>query len=326
MRIARDSLPSADIRVLRHQACTDIPELADGCFSSLGEACAFLPQATIIANPAPFHLNTALALAEVGSHLLIEKPLSHNVDNVKSFLQQVSELNLVLQVGYNLRYLSSLEQFRERIQSGTIGRVMSVRCEIGQYLPSWRPDTDYRQGVSARHELGGGVLLELSHELDYLRWIFGEVVWVNAWLGRQSALEIDVEDTAHLTLGFTPDAAGHAPVAAISLDFIRHDAIRMCTAIGEQGSLRWNGITGTVEVWPVGSTAWQPVFQYAHQRDESYRVQWEHFMACINNGQVPIVSGEDGLAVLEIIAATRQSDTTQGARIMMSSSIALAEA
>ena len=100
----------------------------------------------------------------------------------------------------------------------------------------------------------------------------------------------------------------------------------MCTAIGEQGSLRWNGITGTVEVWPVGSTAWQPVFQYAHQRDESYRVQWEHFMACINNGQVPIVSGEDGLAVLEIIAATRQSDTTQGARIMMSSSIALAEA
>ena len=79
---------------------------------------------------------------------------------------------------YNLRFLPSLQAYRERIQFGVIGKVLSVRCEIGQYLPSWRPGSDYRQAVSASRALGGGALLELSHEIDYLRWIFGEVAWV----------------------------------------------------------------------------------------------------------------------------------------------------
>ena len=82
--------------------------------------------------------------------------------------------------------------------------IRRLRCEIGQYLPLWRPGSDYRLGVSANRALGGGVLLELSHELDYLRWIFGDVDWVQASLERQSALEIDVEDTAHLLLSFMP--------------------------------------------------------------------------------------------------------------------------
>lgn len=315
LRIVRDSLPTADIRVLRHRPCETKPDQANGCFSVLAEACGFAPQVTVIANPAPFHLEAAIALAAAGSHLLIEKPLSHTPDGVMALLRVMRERSLVLQVGYNLRFLPSLEQFRERILRGEIGPVLSVRSEIGQYLPTWRPDTDYRQGVSARRALGGGVLLELSHELDYLRWVFGEVSWVNAWLGRQSGLDIDVEDTAHLTLGFTADAVGRAPVAALSLDFIRHDMTRMCTAIGERGSLRWNGLTGEVAERPAGSVDWRSVYHHANQRDDSYRAQWQHFLACVHSDQTPRVTGEDGLAVLDIAAAARQSAAMQGARV-----------
>lgn len=318
LRIARETLPEADIRILRHQPCDATLELADGCYSSLEEACAFAPQAAVIANPAPFHLDTALALTAVGSHLLIEKPLSHTTNGAQRLLQSAREKGLILQVGYNLRFLPSLEKFRERIRVGAIGRVLSVRCEIGQYLPSWRPETDYRQGVSAKRELGGGVLLELSHELDYLRWIFGEVAWVNAWLGRQSALEVDVEDTAHLTLGFERDPEGRALVAALSLDFIRYDTTRLCTAIGEQGSLRWDGLTGKVDEYLAESKAWQPVVSHVHQRDDSYRAQWQHFLNSIQTGRAPRVSGEEGLAVLDLIDAARRSAATQGARVAIS--------
>lgn len=307
LRIARETLPQADIRVLRHQPCTETPEFADGCFDGLKEACAFAPQAAIIANPAPFHLDTALALAAVGCHLLVEKPLAHATGGIEALLEMVRVRNLVLQVGYNLRFLPSLEEFRSRIRAGVVGRVLSVRCEIGQYLPSWRPNSDYRQSVSAQRELGGGVLLELSHELDYLRWIFGEVTWVSAWLNRQSALAIDVEDTAHLTLGFEHDREGCAPVAALSLDFIRHDTTRLCIAIGESGSIRWNGLTGEVEERSAGSGEWQQVFYHAHQRDDSYRAQWKQFLSCGQRGTAPKVSGEDGLAVLNIIEAARTS-------------------
>lgn len=315
LRIVRECLPDADIHVLRHQHFTDVPEFADGCFRNLVDACAFLPQAAIIANPAPFHLDSAIALAEIGCHLLVEKPIADTSAGVERLLREVSARGVVLQVGYNLRFLPSLEQFRDHVRGGAIGRVLSVRCEIGQFLPSWRPDTDYRQGVSARRELGGGVLLELSHELDYLRWILGDVVWVTAWLGRQSALDVNVEDTAHLILGFLCDASGRSPVAALSLDFIRHDTTRMCTVIGEKGSLRWNGLTNEVEGRGPGSAAWDRVLHYVSQRDDSYRAQLLHFLACVRTGESPKVTGEDGLAVLATIEAARQSAAADGASV-----------
>lgn len=316
LRIIRAFLPNADIRLLRHQPSTSTPQEANGCFCALSGACAFAPQATVIANPATYHVETALALAAVGSHLLIEKPLAHDSVGVPVLLQCAMDMGVTLQVGYNLRYLPSLIEFRTLIQDGAIGRILSVRCETGQYLPSWRPDADYRACVSAQRALGGGVLLELSHELDYLRWIFGEVAWVNAWLGQQSDLEIDIEDTAHLILGFFPDAMDRGSVAAVSLDFVRQDTTRTCTAIGDQGSLRWNGLTGQVDLMPVGHRVWQTLYQNAYQQDDSYRDQWRDFLAWAPTGRPAGASGADGLAVLRIIDCARQSATQYGKRVI----------
>jgi predicted dehydrogenase len=307
LRIVRQNLTQADIRVLRHRPGGGVPELSNGVYHDLVDACAFAPQVSIIANPAPFHLQTAASLVAVGSHLLIEKPLSDDLAGVEALLQQAQTQGIVLQVGYNLRFLPSLSRFRDLVQQGEIGQILSVRCEIGQYLPTWRPDTDYRQGVSAQRSLGGGALLELSHELDYLRWIFGEVAWVKAYLGRHSQLEIDVEDLAHLILGFSSNrsSGSSGPVAALSLDFLRHDPIRICIAIGERGSLRWNGLTGTVEVYPAGGNGWQLLCHYPHQRDDSYQAQWCHFLNCVRSNSRPLVSGEDGYAVLQIVNGAR---------------------
>ena len=88
LRLARELLPKADIRVLRHQASSEIPELSNGCFSSIDKAIAFAPQIAVIASPAPFHIPTAQALAEVGVQLLIEKPLSASLDGVTQLLEQ----------------------------------------------------------------------------------------------------------------------------------------------------------------------------------------------------------------------------------------------
>lgn len=307
LRLARELLPNADIRILRHQKCASIPEHANGCFSILEQAIDFAPQIAVIASPATFHMSAAQPLAQAGVHLLVEKPLSASLDGVPQLLETCREQGIVLLTGYNLRFLPSLQRFRELLSENAIGRVLSVRCEIGQYLPSWRPDTDYRQGVSARQELGGGALLELSHELDYLRWIFGELNWVKATLSRQSNLEIDVEDSAHLILGFAPAADGHQLVGTVSLDFIRHDTTRLCTAIGENGSLRWNGLTGMVEQFEAGTEEWRPLFCHRHQRDDSYLAEWRHFLSCVNEQQTPLITGEDGLKVLQIIDAARRS-------------------
>ncbi|MES9905377.1 MAG: Gfo/Idh/MocA family oxidoreductase [Sedimenticola sp.] len=307
LRLARGFLPDADIRVLRHQVCATIPEYANGVFSSLGEAVAFVPQIAVIANPATHHVGSALALARVGVHLLVEKPLAAATDGVPLLLETCREQGVVLLAGYNLRFLPSLQRFRDLLNENVIGRVLSVRCEIGQYLPSWRPGADYRQSVSARRELGGGALLELSHEIDYLRWIFGEMDWVKATLSRQSSLEIDVEDSAHLILGFSPMTDRQTLIGSVNLDFVRRDTTRICTAIGEKGSLRWNGLTAVVEQFEAGAKAWRELFNHQQQRDDSYLAEWQHFLACSSEQQSPLITGADGLKVLQIIDAARQA-------------------
>jgi predicted dehydrogenase len=310
LRLARELLPNADIRVLRHQICDKLLEHANGCFSSLEQAIDFEPQVAVIASPATFHMETALPLAQAGVHLLVEKPFSTAISSGKQLLEICREQKTVLLTGYNLRFLPSLQRLRDLLIEHAIGRVLSVRCETGQYLPSWRPDTDYRQSVSARRELGGGVLLELSHELDYLSWIFGEVEWVKATLSQQSRLAIDVEDTAHLILGFAPSADGNQLIGTVNLDFIRHDTLRLCTVIGEKGSLRWNGLTGVVEHFEPGAKAWREIFRHQHHPDESYLSEWQHLLDCINEQKRPLIAGEDGLKVLQIIDAARHASET----------------
>jgi len=307
LRIVRTLLPDADIRVLSHQPLEATLEYANGTMSTLGEALSFAPQAAVIATPSTFHLNTAQPLAEAGVHLLVEKPLASSLEGVGRLLATCAFQKLVLMTAYNLRFLRSLQEFRRLIQSRIVGKVVSVRCEIGQYLPSWRPGTDYRKGVSASRELGGGVLLELSHEIDYLRWIFGEIAWIHATLSKQSDLDIDVEDTAHLILGFDPDDEGYKLIANLNMDFVRHDTTRQCLAIAKQGSLRWNGMTGVIELFRAGGAMWETVFAHTPHHDESYSLECQHFLDCINTTSAPFVDGWDGLAVLNIIEAARLS-------------------
>lgn len=311
LRLVRAAHPEADIRVLRHRVVDELVDGADGSFSNLDDALRFRPQVAVVANPASLHIPVTQALLASGCHVLVEKPIAACNDGVTDCINQAYSSGVVLQVGYNLRFLTSLVEFRRRVLLEEIGQVFSIRCEIGQYLPTWRPGTDYQQGVSAQAELGGGALLELSHELDYLRWIFGEVAWVSAWTGQLSGLGLAVEDTAHLTLGFSGDTA----VAAVSLDFSRRDTTRQCVAIGTKGSLRWNALAGSVDLYLPEVGEWSVVYESRQGRDDSYVAQWQAFCRSVETGIAPMVKGEDGLAVLNVVEAAKQSNTLQGLRV-----------
>jgi len=311
LRLARELLPHAEIGVLRHKAESVVPEGADFMFTTMSEALIFSPNLAIIASPASFHLSHAIPLAEAGIHLLIEKPISTTSEGIEDLTEACKNQNVVISIGYNFRFLKSLQEFKSIIDSEMIGSIWSVRCEVGQYLPSWRPDGDYRKGVSAQNFLGGGALLELSHEIDYLRWIFGEVDWVQATLTKQSDLEIDVEDTAHLFIGFAAKDSGRQILASVNLDFIRHDTTRICTVIGKLGSLRWNGIGGTLEHWAIGTQGWQEIYRDESPRDESYIAEWKHLIHCIEEESQAMITPEDGLKVLQIIESARAASETK---------------
>jgi len=305
LRLAREILPSAKIAVLRHKPGQEKPDEAEHSFFSIDQALAFAPQIAVIANPPSCHLSVAIPLARAGVHLLIEKPLAASTDGVRTLLEVCDKAKVRLLTGYNLRYLPSLKRFKSLVEDNVVGAIWSIRCEVGQFLPDWRSGIDYRTAVSARQDLGGGALRELSHEIDYLRWIFGNAVWVQAAISKQSDLQIDVEDCAHLIIALQPKEDDNQIIASVNMDFIRQDTTRVCTVIGKLGSLRWNGVRGTVELFRGNAEGWIEVFWHETFPDESYLAEWKDFVSSVQVGTQPLICSEDGLEVMKIIDAAR---------------------
>jgi predicted dehydrogenase len=248
--------------------------------------------------------------------VFMEKPLAHTLGDAVAALELLGPVLERSQLGYNLRFSESLVAFRDLVRGGQFGQVLRFSAETAQYLPDWRPGKDYRETVSARADLGGGALLELSHELDYLRWIFGEWDWVSAWTGRTSSLEIDVEDTALVTIGIEGDQAATQLVGQLSLDFVRRDKTRTITAICESGTLRWDGIAGTVAVYEPSESRWE-TFVTDSGSQSTYRAQWDSFLSVVEKGSAPLVAMSDGVAVLRAVEAIRHSHEQSGARVFL---------
>ena len=129
-----------------------------------------------------------------------------------------------------------------------IGQILHISVESGSYLPDWRPKQDYLKSVSARKELGGGVLLELSHELDYIRWLFGPIGSLTAVLHNSDTLGIEVEDGADIILKNTKGL----PIS-VHLDFNSRSSRRRCIARCSEGDITWDAIQKKVNLQLAGS-------------------------------------------------------------------------
>ncbi|WP_316977869.1 Gfo/Idh/MocA family protein [Shumkonia mesophila] len=308
LQTVRAVLPDARIVILRRpgQALPAGLGAKTALVHDVEAALAAGVDAAIIANPAPFHVATALPLARAGVPLLIEKPLADSPEGLAPLLDACANRHVPLQVGYCLRFDPSLRAMKDALEAGAIGRVLSLNAEVGQYLPDWRPGTDYRQGVSARAALGGGALLELSHEIDYARWLAGEVTAVAAAIGRLGDLEIDVEDSADLLLTFASGAR-----ATVHLDMLQRPATRICRIVGSAGTLAWDGIRHQASLHRPDTDGWETLPAPAAGRDDIFQSQFRHFLEAIRTGRPPLIDGNDAARTLSVIAAARRSAAEQ---------------
>jgi predicted dehydrogenase len=315
LNIAKTLFPKASIALLTKRLSIDSNLSPNMHFVDSKDAVSFQPDIAVISGAASSRIEVCTMLANSGAHLLIEKPISNTTKGVADLIEICQAKKLVLAVGYNLRFDESLIAFRESLNSQVIGKPLLVSCEVGQYLPSWRENIDYRQSVSSKHELGGGVLLELSHEIDYLTWIFGKINWVRATVMKQSSLEIDVEDSAFLTLGIE-NSNNPNLVANLSMDFIRHDFKRSCVVVGEEGTLKWDGTNQEVSLLQKGESHWKLLSEMNNSANDSYINEWNDFVSCIDSGNRPRASGSDGLNALEVIESALESAPT-GAQVQV---------
>lgn len=186
------NLPFRDIGEAEVKVLIDWPELL-----------ANKPFAAFVCSPTHLHLTQTIELIRHGVHTLVEKPLSHSFEGMDELENLLAQGKALLWVGYMMRQHPILKKLKQIIENKSFGNLLSMQSKWAEYLPDWHPWEDYRQSYASRKEMGGGVALTLSHDIDMVNWLSGSLVSRSAiFKNHRSKLEVDAESGAEVILEY----------------------------------------------------------------------------------------------------------------------------
>ena len=204
-------------------------------------------------------------------------------------------------IAYCFRFEKGIQLIKKYIDEEKIGKIYSARAEFGQYLPDWRPWQDYRKSYTSNKNLGGGIILDGSHEIDYMRWFFGDVQEVFCYSNKISNLEVNTEDVAEIFFKFKNEI-----ICNIHLDFIRPGYHRFCEIIGEKGMLEWNFSENNVKYYNLKDKSWK-IHKLKTNVNDMYVSEIKHFIKSIDKQEKSLIDGEDGKKSLQLALAAKKS-------------------
>lgn len=230
----RELRPQARFALLREGGRQDefARDLGAEVFATLADAIDWQPDIAILATPSDHHFHVLPALLDAQIATLIEKPVVIRPDHAATLAQRPGG-DPPTQVGCVLRFLGAVDALRGWIDEGRLGTVARANFTCGQYLPDWRPGSDYRQSYSADAGRGGGVIFDLVHEIDLAALLFGECRMEHVLAAHRSGLELACEDVAliHLT-------GERGELLSIALDYVSRTPIRYVEVVGDMASAR----------------------------------------------------------------------------------------
>lgn len=246
---------------------------------------AWQPKYVIVANKTHDHYDTLHQLAQCGYNgiVLVEKPLFAQYQNIPD-----NNFNQLF-VAYNLRFHPILQKLQNMLQNET---VISANIYVGQYLPNWRPETDYRSSYSASVSQGGGVLRDLSHELDYINWLFGKWQRIIALGGKYSNLHIDSDDVFAAMVETT-----NCPVLTLQLNYLDRNTRRFILINTTNHTIMADLVGGVLQID-------DQTEKFEVPRDYTYLSQHK---AIMSDDTRSVCTAQDGKQVMAMIAAAEQS-------------------
>lgn len=254
------------------------------CFSSIKSA--FVEKKfdyVIICNPTAFHYQTLLDIKTLGYEglLLIEKPLFDKPQKTPKF-----DLSNTY-VAYNLRFHPVIQELHAMMKGK---KIYSVQAYVGQYLPDWRGDVDYRKTYSASSEMGGGVLLDLSHELDYLNWLTGPWNKVTGIGGRFGDLNITSDDVFCVMMQME-----NCPALVLQMNYLDRQYRREIIVNMEGCSFKVDLVKNIID-------SGNQCKSYAVSRDDTYILQHQALLA---GDQRHLCSFQEGFELMVLIQKIR---------------------
>ena len=283
-------------------------EIGIQSFNTLDEGLAWQPDGVIVATPHMTHVELAQNAIDAGAHVLIEKPISGSVENVDALLKSAERKERQVYVVCNMRFHDAVIAIHENIKR--IGRVLYANADYGNYLPNMRPNADYKSLYSARKEDGGGVILDVIHEIDYMMWLFGGVQKVNCIAKKLSNLDINVEDYANMTLEHSSGV-----ISNITVDYLKPYKRRGCEIVGDQGMIIWQSEGKSpekcsVKLFQASTQEWINLYQADDVDPNSgYQRLIKAFKTKIEyiNTHTNLSDGQQGLDALKVALAAHRS-------------------
>lgn len=258
-----------------------------------------VPGVAVIANDTNKHVETARALVARGVHLLVEKPVAAGPGaDLEALRAEAEAAGVVVLVAYNLRFVGAFARIREIIASGTIGRPLFARIEVGQWLPDWRPGRPVTELYSASLERGGGVALDLSHEVDYMYMLFGRPVDWRVRASRTGVLGIDAPDVFDGIYAFEGGFS-----CTVHMDYLERTPRRRIRIVGSEGVIECDIIGGALSVTSGGATEVE-TGAALFDTQGTYIAELEHFFSRAAGepaGGVALPTLDDACRVLELL-------------------------
>lgn len=251
--------------------------------------------AAIICTPNHLHIPCAQKALDAGLHIFVEKPLSHNLEGVDSLIESCRKKGMIGMAGFNLRFEPGLQYIKNRVDPS---RIAFAHIEFGSYLPSWRPGTDYTKGYSANKSMGGGIILDDVHEIDYACWLFGYPGSVRSAAGTYGDLTIDVEDVADIHLSY-PDK-----IVTIHMDYLQRRYTRRCKICFRDGySMEWVYGDRVTESSDDGEKTYS--YRDNFTANDMYLNEMRYFLSCIEKGTPAESTLENAAFVLRLALAAK---------------------
>jgi predicted dehydrogenase len=240
----------------------------------------------IISNPSSEHYQSIIEAIKFGCPIFIEKPPVIDLEHALLIEKELKQHRVKTYIAFNLRFHPVINWLKTNINPNEI---LEVSAYCGSYLPDWRKGIDYRNCYSAKKELGGGVHLDLIHELDYLTWIFGFPNNCFAIHNKVSDLDINSSDYAHYYLSY-PQLN-----ISVTLNYYRRDPKRQLEIVTKKETIIADVIEGIVR-----DNLGNVLFETKDLPQETYNRQMLHFLQILKDDSAQMNGFAESIKVLKI--------------------------
>ena len=266
-------------------------------YNSLTEALKQKPAVCMITNPTSLHVSVAMMAANAGCHLYIEKPLSNTLEQLDQLQKIVNNKKLITFITYQFRFHPHIKLLKQIFSDAQneYGEALYVTTEWSEYLPDWHPWEDYKQGYSARKDLGGGVLLTQIHPMNYLSYIFGDIEKVQINKIETRSLDIEVDDIADLMINFNNGMSGH-----VHIDFLQKPRVHTMKIVTTKGKFAWEYHKNKLIF--VDKNGKEDIFLNDNfDRNDMFMEMLKEFICCVNSNQETKFNLDEAINELEFM-------------------------